>query len=188
MERIHGVHSVEGEASKTFYVVREKTARPDHVWPEVWTKIGKAAQIREKQEWAKEKPKLDNARKLREFTLSIRKTKKHREILKNSRRKLERPMAPAMPCKRSPDAIKIYIKKNCEELQRSSDRSQPAETKEDAESRNDFWSIEGDFICRHHVEPGVDFFVSKEDSFPIPLKHIDVTTTSHTSLDVLHES
>ena len=31
--------------------------------PEVWTKIGKAAQNREKQEWAKEKAKADNARK-----------------------------------------------------------------------------------------------------------------------------
>ena len=39
--------------------------RPDYVCPEVWTKIGKAAQNRQKQEWAKEKPKLDNARTLR---------------------------------------------------------------------------------------------------------------------------
>ena len=43
----------------------QATTRPDHVWPEVWTKIGKAAQNREKQEWAKEKPKLDNAGRLR---------------------------------------------------------------------------------------------------------------------------
>ena len=32
----------------------QATARPDHVWPEVWTKIGTAAQNREKQEWANE--------------------------------------------------------------------------------------------------------------------------------------
>ena len=31
------------------------TTRTDYVWPEVWTKIGKAAQNRKKQEWAKEK-------------------------------------------------------------------------------------------------------------------------------------
>ena len=43
----------------------QTTTRPDHVWPEVWTELGKAAQNREKQEWAKEKPKLDNARRLR---------------------------------------------------------------------------------------------------------------------------
>ena len=43
----------------------QATTRPEHVWPEVWTKIGKAAQKREKQEWANEKPKLDNARRLR---------------------------------------------------------------------------------------------------------------------------
>ena len=45
----------------------QSTGRPDHVWPEVWTNIGKAAQNREKQEWAKEKPQLDNARRLREI-------------------------------------------------------------------------------------------------------------------------
>ena len=41
------------------------TTRPDHVWPEVWTRIGKAPQNREKQAWAREKPKLDKARRLR---------------------------------------------------------------------------------------------------------------------------
>ena len=40
-------------------------SRPDHVWPELWTKIGKAAQNREKQEWKNEKPKLVYARRLR---------------------------------------------------------------------------------------------------------------------------
>ena len=43
----------------------QATTRPENVRPEVWTKIGKAAQNRERQEWAKEKPKLDNARRLR---------------------------------------------------------------------------------------------------------------------------
>ena len=39
----------------------QTTARPDHVWPEVWTKIGEVAQNLEKQKWAQEKPKLENA-------------------------------------------------------------------------------------------------------------------------------
>ena len=43
----------------------EATTKPDHVWPEVWTKLGNTAQNREKQEWAKEKTKLDNAQRLR---------------------------------------------------------------------------------------------------------------------------
>ena len=41
------------------------TARIGHAWPKVWTKLGKAAQNREKQEWTKEKPQLNNARRLR---------------------------------------------------------------------------------------------------------------------------
>ena len=58
------------ENSQNIYVVRERltkiqtTTRPDHVWPEVWTKIGKAAQNLEKQELGREKPKLDYARRL----------------------------------------------------------------------------------------------------------------------------
>ena len=41
-----------------------------------------------------------------------------------------------------------------EELPGNSERSQPTEeTKDDAKARNYFWSMEGDFIYRHHVEP-----------------------------------
>ena len=75
----------------------------------------------------------------------------------------------------------------CEERRRSSDGSQPAEAKDDAEARNDFRSIEGDSICRHHVEPGDRLHVPKEESFPIPLKYVDVTRSTHTNLDVMQE-
>ena len=79
----------------------QTTTRPDYVRPEVWTKIGKAAQNREKQEWAKEKSKLDNARKLKAIYFIDPDDREYSEIhKKNARRKLERPMAPAMPCKR----------------------------------------------------------------------------------------
>ena len=55
-------------------------------------------------------------------------------------------------------------------------------TRDDAEAKNDFWSITGDFIYRHHVEPRVELSVPKEESFLVPLKYIDVTRTTHTSL------
>ena len=108
LERIYEIHFIEREASKRIHVVQEETdndsnettTRPDHVWPEVWTKIGEAAQNREKQEWTKEKLKLDNARKLRGIYFIDPDDKEYSEIIKNTRRKLERPMAPAMPCKR----------------------------------------------------------------------------------------
>ena len=60
-------------------------------------------------------------------------------------------------------------------------------TRDDAEAKNDFWSIMGDFIYRHHVEPRVKLYMPKEESFLIPMKCIDVTRTTHTSLDVLLE-
>ena len=60
-------------------------------------------------------------------------------------------------------------------------------TRDEAEAKNDFWSITGDFIHRHHVEPRVKLYVPREESFPIPMKYIDVTRTTHTSLDGLLE-
>ena len=47
--------------------------------------------------------------------------------------------------------------------------------------------IQNDFIYRHHVEPRAHFFVPKEESFPIPLKKIDVMRSTNTDLDVAQE-
>ena len=47
--------------------------------------------------------------------------------------------------------------------------------------------MSGNFICRHHVEPRVKLYSPREESFPIPLKYIDVTRTTHTNLDVKQE-
>ena len=55
------------------------------------------------------------------------------------------------------------------------------------EAIHDFWSMSGSFIYRHHVEPRVKLYSPKEESFPIPLKYIDVTRTTHTNLDVKQE-
>ena len=62
--------------------------------------IGEAAQIRDEQEWKNEKLKLDHAGRLRGITSSILMTKITKKLSKHARRKLERPMAPAMPCKK----------------------------------------------------------------------------------------
>ena len=61
------------------------------------------------------------------------------------------------------------------------------ERTDDAEARRDFWSIQGDFIYRHHNEPRVQLCVLKEETFPIPLKYVDVTRSTHTNLDVMQE-
>ena len=55
------------------------------------------------------------------------------------------------------------------------------------EAVNDFWSMSGSFIYRHHFEPRVNLYSPREESFPIPLKYIDVTRTTHTNLDVKQE-
>ena len=65
---------------------------------------------------------------------------------------------------------------------------QPQDSLPDAtEAMNDFWSMSGNFIYRHHVEPRVKHYSPREESFPIPLRYIDVSRTTHTNLDVKQE-
>ena len=65
---------------------------------------------------------------------------------------------------------------------------QPQDSFPDAgEAINDFWSMSGSFIYRHHVEPRVKLYSPREESFPIPLKYIVVSRTTHTNLDVKQE-
>ena len=56
------------------------------------------------------------------------------------------------------------------------------------EAINNFRSMSGSFIYRHHVEPRVKLYSPREESFPIPLKYIDVSRTTHTNLDVKQET
>ena len=58
---------------------------------------------------------------------------------------------------------------------------------DDGEARNDFSAISGNYTYRPHVEPRVKLYVPREESCPIPLKHIDVTRNTFSSLDVLLE-
>ena len=46
------------------------------------------------------------------------------------------------------------------------------------EAMNDFWSMSGSFIYRHHVEPRVKLYSPREESFPIPLKYIIIWMSS----------
>ena len=48
--------------------------------------------------------------------------------------------------------------------------------------------VRKNIIYRHHVEPRVKLYSPREESFPIPLKYIDVSRTTHTNLDVTQES
>ena len=61
-------------------------------------KLWKSLRI-ERNRNAKEKPKLDTARRLAGIYFIDPNDKEYEDTLKNPRRKLERPVAPAMPCK-----------------------------------------------------------------------------------------
>ena len=78
---------------------RQVTSRPDHFWPQLWRGMARNAKLRENHKWAIEKPKLDNARRLRGIHFIDPDDMEFKEIIKNARGKLETPLAPAMPCK-----------------------------------------------------------------------------------------
>ena len=80
---------------------KQLTSRPDHLWPELRTKLGRNVKLKEKHKLSNEKPKLDNARRLRGIYFIELEDKEFRETIKTARKKLETPMAPAMPCKTS---------------------------------------------------------------------------------------
>ena len=96
---------LEEKTSRRIYVVRDGLtrkqlrSRPDYLWPELWEKMGKNANLKEKQKWSHEKHQLDNARKLRGIYSIDPEDKDFKETIKNARKKLKTPTVPAMPCK-----------------------------------------------------------------------------------------
>ena len=78
---------------------KQTNSRPDNVWPEIWKDMSDASKCKEKHKWAIEKPKLDNARKLRGVYFIDPVDEEFKDIVKNARRKLEVPMPAAIPCK-----------------------------------------------------------------------------------------
>ena len=68
-----------------------------------------------------------------------------------------------------------------------SKRRSPRDTSPDLESRQEFKSIMGDYMCRNHVAPRTKLCVSKGE-FAISLKFVDVQRQTRTSLDVLQEA
>ena len=61
--------------------------------------MGRNAQLKERQKWSHEKSKLDNAKRLRGIYFIDLEGKEFKETIQNARKKLETPMAPAVPCK-----------------------------------------------------------------------------------------
>ena len=62
----------------------------------MWKRMSDASKRKEKQTWAIEKPKLENARRLRGIYFIDPEDEEFKDMVKNARRKLEIPMPAAM--------------------------------------------------------------------------------------------
>ena len=78
---------------------KQLTSRPDHSWSEILEKMGKNAKLKEKQKWSHEKLRVDHAGKLQGIFFIDPEDKEFKETIKNARKKLETPVAPALPYK-----------------------------------------------------------------------------------------
>ena len=106
MDRFHWVYSIGREKPPDGFMwsgltKRQATSSPDNLRPELWIKMTRNAKLKEKHKWSDDKPKLDNARNLRGIYFIDPEDKEFKETIKNAHKKLEMPMAPAMPCKTS---------------------------------------------------------------------------------------
>ena len=65
---------------------KQLTSRPDHLWPELWDKMGKNAKLKEKQKWSHEKLYLEDARMrgIYFMTLRIRNSRRRSRMLARS--------------------------------------------------------------------------------------------------------
>ena len=79
-----------GETDKTAVNIQARL----YLWPELWTKLGRNAQLKEKRKWSDEKPKLDHARILRGIYFIDPEDKEFKETIKNARKKLEHQWLP----------------------------------------------------------------------------------------------
>ena len=73
-------------------------------------KNGQQRKLKEKHKCSHEKPQVDNARKWRGISFIDFEDKEFKETIKNARKKLETPMAPAMPCKISKKELWDWVK------------------------------------------------------------------------------
>ena len=65
---------------------KQTTSRPDTLWPEMRKQMSDASKREEKQKWAVEKPKLENARRLRGIYFIDPEDEEFKLTMKNTRR------------------------------------------------------------------------------------------------------
>ena len=57
------------------------------------------------------------------------------------------------------------------------------------DEQDDYWTVAGDTMIRHHITPRENLYVpSDDDTPPIPLKFIDVPRITYTNLDHISEA
>ena len=79
--------------------MKQTTSMREYLWPEIWKDMSEATKRKEKQKWAIEKPKLDDARRLRGIYFIDPTDAEFKETIFDARRKLEVPMPATIPCK-----------------------------------------------------------------------------------------
>ena len=85
---------------------RQATSRPDHLWPEIWRSMSRNSKIKEEKFGQLKNPSWRTPEAFEVFTSLNLTMRKIQEIIKNARKMLEVPAAPAMPCRKTKKGTK----------------------------------------------------------------------------------
>ena len=73
--------------------------------------MSRNSKMKERQKWASERPKIENARKLRGIYFVNPEDKAFAKIIENARKNLEVLAAPALPCKKTTSRNGVFPKR-----------------------------------------------------------------------------
>ena len=77
---------------------KQKSLRPPTIWPEIWCSLSPKQKEQARAEWAKEKPKLEEAQAARGFKYVSEDDEDYARLIDEARVRLAPHEAPAMPC------------------------------------------------------------------------------------------
>ena len=88
MDRLHKIHFIERKVPGRDLTRKQTTSRPDKLWPEMEKHMSDASKRKAKQKWFTERPKLDNASRLRGTYSIDPEDEEFKHTMKNACRRL----------------------------------------------------------------------------------------------------
>ena len=107
----------------------------------------------------------------------------HEVYYKNKGKPPEVPRPGVTPAQSGPGVTPGEASENQDDTHQQPPTSPADARSEQPRSGEDYWTMQGDMLIRHHRRPRLSLFVPDDQNLPIPLKYVDVTRQTDTSLE-----